>query len=82
MTVLSKGAIQDRLKLPGEHEAALVITPLLDESKFDQDSIDLRLGTHFLLPQIPPQPYFDQSGARYAKQTYLQLHAPIGAISS
>jgi len=79
MTVLSKGAIQDRLKLPGEHEAALVITPLLDESKFDQDSIDLRLGTHFLLPQIPPQPYFDQSGARYAKQTYLQLHAPIGS---
>lgn len=79
MTVLSKDAIQSRLRLPGEDEAALVVTPLLDEESIDQDSIDLRLGSHFLLPQIPPQPYFDQSGARYAKQTYLQLHAPIGS---
>jgi dCTP deaminase len=79
MTVLSKKTIHSRMRIPANDERSLVITPLLDKASFDEDSIDLRLGTHFLLPQIPPQPYFDQSGSRYAKQTYLQLHAPIGS---
>ena len=78
MTVLSRSDFEERLELPGNDDRSLVITPLLDEECFDEDSIDLRLGTHFLLPQIPPQPYFDRSGSKYASQTYLQLHAPIG----
>ena len=79
MTVISRKVIKDRMKLPASDAKSLVITPLLDEGCFDEDSIDLRLGTHFLLPQIPPQPYFDQNGPPSANQTYLHLHAPLGA---
>jgi hypothetical protein len=31
---------------------------------FGDDSVDLRLGTHFLLPQIPPQPFVDPNTRR------------------
>jgi dCTP deaminase len=79
MAVLSRKDVEDRLKLPASDSGSLVITPVLDQSSFDQDSVDLRLGSHFLLPQIPPQPYFDQSGSNYAKQSYLHLHAPLGS---
>ena len=79
MAVLSQKHLRDRLEFPAWDEQSLIITPLLDESAFDEDSVDLRLGTHFLLPQIPPQPYFDRSGSKYAQQTYLQLHAPLGS---
>jgi dCTP deaminase len=78
VTVLSKKAIVARLGLPVAEPKSLVITPLLDDDCFDEDSVDLRLGMHFLLPQIPPQPYFDQSGSRFASQAYLHLHAPLG----
>ena len=79
MAVLSRKDLKARLDLSASDEKSLVITPLLDEASIDEDAIDVRLGTHFLLPQIPPQPYFDQSGSKYAKQTYLQLHAPLGS---
>jgi dCTP deaminase len=58
---------------------SLVITPLLSAESFDEDSIDLRLGTHFLLPQIPPQPYMDQGSHETATATYLQIHTPLGS---
>lgn len=57
--------------------ASLVITPLLDCASFDQDSVDLRLGTHFLLSQIPPQPYMDH-GEHGRGSAYLDIHIPIG----
>src|SRR5271157_126770 len=42
---------------------SLVITPKPLKQAYDEDSIDLRLGTYFLMPQIPPQPYIDPGGA-------------------
>jgi hypothetical protein len=60
MSVLSKKRIQERLGMSISKPESLVLTPLLSAESFDEDSIDLRLGTHFLLPQIPPQPYMDQ----------------------
>ena len=56
----------------------LVITPLLSrKSAMDADSIDLRLGTHFLLPRSLPEPYFspDTSTARSLHQ---RVHVPFG----
>ncbi len=52
MAVLSKGKISDRLKLEITDDRSLVVTPF-DESMFDIDSLDLRLGSHFLFPPMP-----------------------------
>ena len=77
--VLSGREITRRLKLQVGDHGSLVITPLLDRESFDQDSIDLRLGTHFLLPQVPPEPYMDLIGPEQVSQAYLHLHAPLGS---
>jgi dCTP deaminase len=79
MAVLSKRDINERRKLPVHEARSLVITPMLDEDVFDEDSIDLRLGTYFLLPQIPPQPFVDPTSPVTSSQSYLRLHTPLGA---
>jgi len=60
MSVIRKKEIARRLNLPITEAESLVITPLLQlsslfRSNADDDSIDLRLGTNFLLPRVPPQ---------------------------
>lgn len=62
MAVVTKDEIDRRLRLEITDPQSLVITPLLRRKQIfsplaDSDSIDLRLGSHFLLPQIPPLPY-------------------------
>lgn len=79
MAVLSKKEINERRQLLVTEAKNLVITPMLDEDVFDEDSVDLRLGTYFLLPQIPPQPFVDPTSAGAASQSYLRLHTPLGA---
>jgi dCTP deaminase len=79
MAVLSKKDINERRQLPVTEAKNLVITPMLDEGVFDEDSVDLRLGTYFLLPQIPPQPFVDPTSAGTASQSYLRLHTLLGA---
>jgi dCTP deaminase len=79
MSVLSKSVIQDRIKRRISDPKCLVITPLLDDESFDEDSVDLRLGNHFLLPQIPPQPYMDHGSQDQTAATYLQIHTPLGS---
>jgi dCTP deaminase len=55
-----------------------VISPLLQASKvFDSDSVDLRLGTHFLLPRVPPRPFF-YPGSEASKHGHQRLHVPLG----
>jgi dCTP deaminase len=76
--VLSRNDIVDRLRLRIDNPESLVITPL-DPEGFDQDSIDLRLGTHFLMPQVPPEPYVDLTHHERASQSYLHLQAPLGS---
>lgn len=48
MAVLSRKAVANRLELDIDHPQSLVVTPLLarDEA-FDDDSLDLRLGSYF-----------------------------------
>ena len=58
----------------------LVITPLVykDENDiFDADSVDLRLGCHFLLPKTLDQPFFspDRTSAR---SLHVRVHVPLG----
>jgi dCTP deaminase len=78
MAVLTTRDFESRLKLPVSDPCSLVITPLPPPGAYTEDSVDLRLGTHFLLPQVPPQPYIDP-GAAEGFRNYLQLHAPLGS---
>src|SRR5260370_1672225 len=76
MAVLSETQIRRRLKLPAKDSRSLIVTPLLQEkTAFSTDSIDLRLGCYFLLPQVPPAPFFDPNLRRSIS---FQVHVPIG----
>src|ERR1035437_4158302 len=82
MAVVHKREIEERLNLPVENQKSLVITPLLEEAevlgeKSDCDAVDLRLGTYFLLPQGPPQPFFFPSQT-FAKSSHFRVHIPLG----
>src|ERR1039458_3317474 len=82
MGVLPKHEIKKRLELEITDPKSLVITPLLEwEDTFspssDDDSIDLRLGTYFLLPQVPPVP-FTYPCRDSAKHSHVRVHVPLG----
>jgi dCTP deaminase len=78
VSVFSQLEINDRLDRKAEDPEGLVITPLLDpKAAVDADSIDLRLGTHFLLPRSLPQPYFAPD-RRTATSLHTRVHVPLG----
>jgi dCTP deaminase len=83
MGVLPNKEIKRRLELPVTEPESLVITPLLESEKMlgslsDADSIDLRLGTYFLLPQVPPVP-FTYPSKNSARQSHVRVHVPLGS---
>jgi dCTP deaminase len=78
-SVLSKNEIATRLRQLIWEPDSLIITPLLDLESCGQDSVDLRLGTHFLMPQVPPEPYVDLASHDRETQAYLHLYAPLGS---
>lgn len=83
MAVIHKSEIIRRLKLPIGSAQSLVITPLLQREEVlgetsDSDAVDLRLGTYFLLPQVPPQPFFFPSRS-FAKSSHFRVHVPLGS---
>jgi dCTP deaminase len=79
MTVLTRQTIKDRLARPITDELSLVITPLLGQENetFDLDAVDLRLGSHFLLPQIPAEPFGDPT-TEYGV-SHIEVHKPLGS---
>ena len=78
MGVLSKGRILDRLNRRITDPQCVVISPLLQAKRvFDTDSLDLRLGTHFLLPPVPPQAFF-YPGPESSKLSDQRVHIPLG----
>jgi dCTP deaminase len=83
MAVITKGEIERRLRLEITDPQSVVITPLLRRSRIfspsaDSDSIDLRLGTHFLLPQIPPLAYTYPSEDS-ARWSHVRVQVPLGS---
>lgn len=78
MSVLSQSDIRKRLNRPIDHPDSLVVTPLLNEEAFDADSLDLRLGTHFLVPQAPPHPFYDPTDVK-ASGAHTRIHVPLGS---
>jgi dCTP deaminase len=77
MAVLSKATILKRLNYPVNDKRSLVITPLLDTKSLDLDSVDLRLGSHFLLPRSIQQPFFCPDGDSATSQ-HVPMHVPFG----
>lgn len=79
MSVLSAKRISERLNPPPEDKRGLVITPLLDRAHmFDFDSVDLRLGCHFLLPRMLQQPYYCPDVSSATGLHHTQVHVPLG----
>jgi len=78
MAVLSRKAISSRLKIDIHDRRSLVVTPLLaPEEAFDDDSLDLRLGSFFLLPRVPGFPFYcpdEQSSFSF----HTRVHVPLG----
>src|SRR5882762_4700283 len=79
--VLSRKEILRRMRqYEVNHPYNLVITPLIyeDESDiFDADSVDLRLGCHFLLPKTLDQPFFSPD-RESATSLHVKVHVPLG----
>jgi dCTP deaminase len=77
MSVLSRRLIIERLKMLVTRAESLVVTPF-DESSLDADSIDLRLGSHFLIPRYhSSQPAIDIEN-RATRSSDLRVHVPHG----
>jgi dCTP deaminase len=84
MAVVHKSEIEKRLLLPVADPKSIVVTPLLQFDEMfkpssDIDSIDLRLGNYFLLPQIPPLPVTYPSKDS-AKRSHIRVHVPMGSF--
>jgi dCTP deaminase len=77
MSIITGMEIRDRLKLEITDKRSLVITPRPREEAFDLDSVDLRLGCHFLLPQMPPEPRW--GSAQVGGHSHTRIHVPLGS---
>jgi dCTP deaminase len=76
--VFAREEILDRMALPVSDVRSLVITPLFDKEKaMDADSVDLRLGTYFLLPRALPEAYFCPD-RKTATSLHVKVHVPLG----
>lgn len=77
MGVLSRDRIWARLKADSPWESGLVITPIPRDADWSDDSVNLRLGGYFLLPQSPPPPFIvlDETSADAGQ---IRVHIPWG----
>jgi dCTP deaminase len=79
MAVLSRQSIEERLQRDIDKEGSLVITPLLLSDKaFDNDSVDLRLGSFFLVRDNRSQPLQDPTRDPRTPRFYSRVHIPLG----
>jgi dCTP deaminase len=76
--VLTSEEMRQRLAVDIENPSSLVVTPILDEQNaFDVDSIDLRLGSHFLFPRVPPRAFYcPDEDSRHS--FHMRVHVPLG----
>lgn len=77
MSVLGGAEIRSRLAFRPEERRSLVVAPLLDLAAISSDAVDLRLGTHFLLPRGFQEPFYSLD-RRSADSFHSRLHVPFG----
>ncbi len=67
------------MRLPISDPRSFVVTPLVKaDLAFDEDALDLRLGSHFLLPQQPPAP-FNEPNSESWRSGHQRIHIPLGS---
>lgn len=76
--ILTSEEMKQRQLLEVEDPFSLTITPLLEEDRaYDIDSVDLRLGTHFLFPRVPPRAYYCPD--EHSRNSFhMRVHVPLG----
>lgn len=81
MAVLTRDVIKERLNMSVSNPRSLVLTPFLGAEKdmFDLDAIDLRLGSHFLLPLMPAEPFADPTVEHGLSLSHTEVHKPLGS---
>lgn len=77
-SIISRAEIGRRLDLPVTDSESVVITPLFNRNAvLDADSVDLRLGTHFLLPRLSQKPFL-LPDKESTSTFYNSYHVPLG----
>jgi|ERR1039458_6243073 deoxycytidine triphosphate deaminase len=81
MAVVNRTELDRRMDLEVDNPQSIVITPLLEqrEKVKDCDAIDVRLGSYFLLPQVPPEPFIVPSKS-FAGRAHFRVHVPLGSF--
>ena len=80
VAVLSRNRILERIDKDVDDREGLIITPILDpKSAFDADSVDLRLGCHFLLPKSQQPVYSPDEDSFTSLHDRVQGKRPMGA---
>lgn len=80
MTLLQHEALQEALRKK-DFDKRLVVTPILDDDQIGEASIDLRLGTEFLLLRRTLQPGVDVGDENFQAQVddlYERIVVPLG----
>jgi dCTP deaminase len=76
--VFARQDILARMDLPVHDSKGLILTPFLRrDAALDADSVDVRLGTYFLLPRSLPEPYFSPD-RNTATSLHQKVHVPLG----
>src|SRR4051812_47730326 len=81
MTLLHNEALRELMATTKAFEDRLLVTPLLDEAQVGEASIDLRLGTEFLLLRRTRQPGLDVDAPDFQVQVanlYERIVIPFG----
>ena len=76
MGVISKREIERRLDLEVDEDQSLVVTPM-GKDALSADSLDMTLGTHFLLPRVPPLPFVTLDRSEIHSGQF-RVHVPLG----
>jgi len=76
--VFSRKELLERLACDPWDQDSLVVAPLLNRKDvLDSDSIDLRLGSHFLLPKTTQKPFFSPDEST-STSLHMRVHVPLG----
>src|SRR4051794_30886370 len=76
--VLARSAIIERLNTPTSDDRALIVTPLISpETCLSEDSVDLRLGSHFVLTRSDRLPA-NVPGLVQGSSYQRAVHVPLG----
>ena len=78
MGVLSKHEIKARMQKGVDDHEGLVVTPIPPDEDWSDDSLNLRLGEHFLLPQSPPPPFIALDSS-FSEVGHVRVHVPWGS---